>query len=137
MTEDYASAARRHFLDGRILRSKGRIPNSDQLFGFAVECALKSVLVCLPGCASGGALQLKYREHVDALWGLVPLQGIQKRSKSLFVVLRSLREPFDDWSTSQRYESDRAVDAVAAERHFCVAKRVCGALEFLGELAED
>ncbi|MEU6995444.1 hypothetical protein ABZ953_32910 [Streptomyces sp. NPDC046465] len=45
-TEDqYAVAARRHFEDARYLGKRERWPNADHHFGFAAECALKTLLL--------------------------------------------------------------------------------------------
>ncbi|MFJ4771562.1 hypothetical protein ACIP88_21055 [Streptomyces uncialis] len=43
--EHYASAAERHFRDAEYLRQDHRWPNADHHFGFAAECALKSLLL--------------------------------------------------------------------------------------------
>lgn len=41
----YAHAAFRHFKDAVFLHDEARLPNADHHFGFAVECALKSLLL--------------------------------------------------------------------------------------------
>ncbi|MEU5253014.1 hypothetical protein [Streptomyces longwoodensis] len=41
----YAHAALRHFKDAVFLLDNARLPNADYHFGFAVECALKSLLL--------------------------------------------------------------------------------------------
>jgi len=41
----YARAAERHHRDAIYLQDDGRLPNADYHFGFAVECALKSLLL--------------------------------------------------------------------------------------------
>jgi hypothetical protein len=41
----YAIAGRRHYDDADYLREDGRLPNADYHYGFAVECALKSLLL--------------------------------------------------------------------------------------------
>ncbi|MFG2458806.1 hypothetical protein ACGFWE_17325 [Streptomyces sp. NPDC048523] len=41
----YAHAALRHFEDAVFLHDNTRLPNADHHFGFAVECALKSLLL--------------------------------------------------------------------------------------------
>lgn len=43
--EHFASAAERHFHDAEYLRADSRWPNADHHFGFAAECALKSLLL--------------------------------------------------------------------------------------------
>jgi hypothetical protein len=43
--EHFASAAERHFRDAEYLQADSRWPNADHHFGFAAECALKSLLL--------------------------------------------------------------------------------------------
>lgn len=136
MTEDYVAAATRHFRDGALLEDNRRVANADQLFGFAAECAIKSALVSLPGCAGSGVLAQKYREHVDRLWDLAPLQDIQRRHRGLVVVLRGLQRPFGDWSTDQRYAREGAVSGEALSRHRQAAARVLGSVGVGGTRGE-
>lgn len=137
MNEDFCGAAMRHFRDGDLLLDRGRIPNADQLFGFAAECAIKSALVALPGFVANGELAKRYREHISELWELVPLQGIQRRYGPLAVLLRALRGRFDNWSTSQRYAGDDAVAEGAARDHLDAARRLLGSVGLLGLRKED
>jgi len=130
--EEFGTAAMRHFRDGQLLYADRRISNADQLYGFAAECAIKSALVGLPACAPGGILANRYREHVDQLWDLVPLQAMQRRYGTLLAVLKGFRAPFADWSTDQRYGPDDAVTEAAATAHQSVARRVLGSVGLLG-----
>ena len=41
MTQDYESAAVRHFEDAQTLWASGRVDNAGHLIGFAAECAIK------------------------------------------------------------------------------------------------
>lgn len=132
MPEDYAAAAIRHFWDGDLLRENRRAPNADQLFGFAAECAIKSALVELPGCVPAGALDPAFHRHVDELWNLAPVQGIQRRHRALVVVLRQLKQPFADWSTDQRYAPNGLVTDEALARHRQAAVRVLGSVGLSG-----
>ncbi|MFC3984161.1 hypothetical protein [Streptosporangium jomthongense] len=43
--DDYAHAALRHYRDAVYLHDDKRLPNADHHYGFAVECALKSLLL--------------------------------------------------------------------------------------------
>ena len=135
MPDDYAAAAVRHFVDGRLLEANSRIANADHLFGLAAECAIKSVLANFSSFLHGGVLASAYRKHVDELWMLVPLQGIQRRYGALVTVLRALHGPFADWSTAQRYAADGVVTAEAIERHREAAKRVLGSVGLIGARA--
>jgi hypothetical protein len=132
MPECFDVAAIRHFRDGGILSEKQSLENADQLFGFAAECAIKSALATLPGCIEGGTLSKKYREHVDQLWDLAVVQGLQRRYPSLLVILRGLR-PFSDWTTDQRYGPDGAITAEALDRHREAARRILGSVRLTGQ----
>ena len=54
MAEAYADAAVRHWSDAEFFKEDQRLPNADQLYGFAAECALKVALLKVPGCVSSG-----------------------------------------------------------------------------------
>ncbi|MEV7772731.1 hypothetical protein [Kitasatospora sp. NPDC086791] len=43
----FQSAAQRHFRDADFLRKDSRLPTADHLYGFAAECAVKSLLLRL------------------------------------------------------------------------------------------
>lgn len=137
MSEDFAGAAFRHFRDGTLLEGERRIPNADQLFGFAAECAIKSALVGLPGCAESGRLTQEYRVHIDKLWNLAQVQNIQKRYPVLVALLKGLPQPFADWSTNQRYGPDGMVTEVALKCHHRAAVRVLGSVGLTGARREE
>lgn len=133
MPECFDLAAIRHFRDGGLLSEQQSLDNADQLFGFAVECAIKSALVTLPGCLQGGGLAAKYREHINQLWKLAPLQGLQKRYPQLVATLRGLQQPFANWSTNQRYGPDGAITAEVLDQHRAAAKRILGSVGLTGQ----
>lgn len=43
--DQFADAAKRHFRDADYLRNDSRLPSADHLYGFAAECAVKSLLL--------------------------------------------------------------------------------------------
>ncbi|MDA8179238.1 MAG: hypothetical protein M0T69_06835 [Deltaproteobacteria bacterium] len=137
MPEDFAGAAIRHCRDGELLEEKRRISNADQLFGFAAECAIKSALVALPGCADSGILAQKYIVHIDKLWDLVQVQSIQKRYPGLVALLKGLPQPFADWSTNQRYGPDGMVTEDVLKCHHRAAVRVLGSVGLSGARREE
>lgn len=132
MPEAFRVAAVRHFRDGTLLERETRVSNSDQAFGFAAECAIKSALVELPGLiAADNRLERRYREHIDVLWGRVLVQSVQRRYPGLATLLQATN-PFVDWSTDLRYDEDDAVSAPVRDRHRVSAKRLLGAVGLLG-----
>ncbi|MGK3990208.1 hypothetical protein WME99_44605 [Sorangium sp. So ce136] len=133
MAEAYAAAAVRHWSDAEFCKDAQRLPNADQLYGFAAECALKVALLKVPGCVGSGELQKRYREHVDALWELIPLQSVERFAAQLVPLLRSTTKPFADWSIDQRYASGEAITIDILNKHREAARRVIGAVGLLGE----
>lgn len=131
MPEAYGDAALRHWSDAVFLESDKRLPNADQLFGIAAECAIKAAVAQIPSCAAGGVLTKRYREHVEILWDRVPLQDVHKRFPGLVALLKAGR-PFADWGIEHRYEPDSATHPAAMLRHCEAAKRVLGAVSLLG-----
>jgi hypothetical protein len=130
--EAFDVAAVRHWRDGVLLEGESRLSNSNQLFGFAAECAIKAALVALPGFIDANhELMNRYREHIDVLWDRVHLQGIQKRFPALVAVLRA-DNPFHDWTTDHRYAHDEVGAPAARIRHRDTAKRLIGAVGLLG-----
>lgn len=51
MDEAYASAARRHYVDAKLLLGERRFDNAAYLAGYVVECSHKAVLDCCGGPA--------------------------------------------------------------------------------------
>jgi len=133
MAEAYADAAVRHWSDAEFFNTARRLPNADQLYGFAAECALKVALIKIPSCMDGGVLQRRYKEHVAELWELIPLQSIERIAVGLVPLLRMQNKPFADWSIDQRYESGEAINTNIVNKHRDAARRALGALGLLGE----
>ena len=106
---DYAAAARRHLVDGRLLQQHERLANAGQLFGFSVECGLKALLlVCgVPADAEGGIPGgHKFRTHmpvlkdrIEANGQLVPDGALSARYWALLPGIGNL----GDWSVDHRY----------------------------------
>lgn len=134
MAEDYGVAAVRHYNDAVLLEEHARISNADHHFGFAAECAIKSVLVDLPGFVTAGRLDAAYHKHVNQLWDSVPLQNVHRRHRTMVAVLKQQR-PFHDWSVDQRYETDGTITPAAAANHKQAAKRLLGSVGLLGTRA--
>ncbi|WP_260476014.1 hypothetical protein [Streptomyces sp. WAC 06783] len=126
----YACAALRHHDDAVLLLEAGRLPNADYHFGFAVECALKCLLLkhteaTMNPVKEGAAPQKKpwVREenqkpkffgHLPGLWTDVALL-LHGRSGSKLVGVLNASAPFDTWSVDHRYLD--GTDAVEADIH--------------------
>jgi hypothetical protein len=55
-SENYSSAAFRHWQDAQLLAGENRVENADQLYGLAAECAIKTALLELPAFVKEGML---------------------------------------------------------------------------------
>ncbi|MFH8558229.1 MULTISPECIES: hypothetical protein [Streptomyces] len=124
-TEDhYARAAIRHHDDAIYLHDDGRLPNADHHFGFAVECALKSVILrytqvsmnpTKPGkppsvkpWAPDAAGKPQHFGHLPGLWSDVALL-LHGRGGSILSGVLAASEPFDTWAVEDRYLDGAAV----------------------------
>jgi hypothetical protein len=131
MSEVFDKAAVRHLRDADHLDAAGRRANADHLYGFAAECAVKAALVT----ALGAPLSHHHRQHVDVLWGRALLQGLQKRFPALAALLKA-PNPFDNWSTDQRYDDGVAITPEVVEGHRKAARRLLGCVRLTYALSE-
>ncbi len=117
---DYLDSARRHWEDGQILHDANRLPNADQLFGFAAECGLKAVMRALGMRLDSGGRprEKKHRRHIDGLWDVFR-SFCQGRSGARYASALSANNPFLNWSVDQRYYKSSAscFDQVRVNEH--------------------
>ena len=128
---DFKNAAHRHFGDAEFLykASPSRFPNADQLYGFAVECALKQMMQnhfqgkLQAGRNGGQFVHLPNRRapvtsHVDHLWGEFCSLWRGRQSTPPIPIFSGQANPFDDWRIGDRYchSQDIAAAAVAGRR---------------------
>ncbi len=113
----FATAARRHHDDAVYLHDGGRLPNADHHFGFAVECALKSMLLRSKAASMGPKPngktgnkpwvvgsngQAKELGHLPTLWSEAILQ-VHGRSGGRLSALLTGSGPFNTWDVGERY----------------------------------
>jgi hypothetical protein len=127
---NYKQAAMRHYKDGLSLFEDRRFDNSDQLFGVATECALKS---CLRNrCYQGLQLDAQFLNHINILWNKILIHIDPKAFPSVIPLLNSSTRPFDDWNVAQRYETTGFIAEEVCERHKKWSARIMGAAGLLG-----
>ena len=128
MSTNYCQAARRHFEDADLLHQNKRLPNADQLYGLAAECALKAVVVGLGAQTdSDGGLTRPLRHHVDRLW--IEYEAFvsgRTAHRYLTPLARFEGNPFDEWRVDQRYAPSEEIPPRRLFRHKRAA-RACGA----------
>ena len=116
---DFDNAGKRHFKDANFLFDAQRYPNADQLYGLAVECALKSMMCLHLGAKlnSKDYVELTdkiYSFHIDKLWGEF-CSLIGGKGAVSFPLFSSA--PFDDWRVEQRYHNSRSLALPKVENH--------------------
>lgn len=130
--ENYSSAAVRHWKDAEFLERGNRIGNADHHYGFAAECAVKTVLAVSPAFSVSGQLSAAYKQHIDVLWNKIGHASLQKSHPRLIAVLK-MSNAFSDWNVNQRYFSDGAVTSAVMASHKKMASRLLGAVNLSGE----
>lgn len=118
MAENFTAAAKRHWNDARYLEDESRVDNADHLYGFATECALKSVLMRL-----GAFDRSEHLIHINGLWRKMRIEGLEEQFPEVSEIVNGYNV-FDDWSAQQRYEPEGTISYEALERHRNIAQLV-------------
>lgn len=120
---DFHAAHVRHWQDAELLFEHQRWANADHLYGLSAECGLKAVMVGL-GMDGGpqGALPRQYLKHVNALWSEFVSYAIGTSFQYLDMLPDG--EPFDDWSTADRYAHGRHFGEAGVSPHRSAADAV-------------
>ncbi|MEU4599901.1 hypothetical protein [Nocardia sp. NPDC023988] len=112
--DHFRRAAERHHDDAVHLQDSARLPNADHHYGFAVECALKSLMLRYGGASMGPKKNGKLPNkpwigsgqndlgHLPGLWSELRLH-LHGRSGGKLMALLTRSEPFDTWDVSDRY----------------------------------
>lgn len=127
----FAHAALRHYKDAVLLHDAARLPNADHHFGFAVECALKSLLlrftaVTAPMGSDGRPGRPSWRDpatnrayrygHLPWVVTDVALLTRGRSATRLSAALAGL-SAFATWSEQDRYlDGSNVVDADVRQR---------------------
>jgi hypothetical protein len=124
MATDFLNAHRRHMDDAEFLFQASRLPNADQLFGFAVECGLKSLMskFGMPIDANGEPTSGTDRKHADMILNRYEAY----RSTNVVGANYALASPnhFQDWHASQRYAESSDITPAAVQVHRAAAASV-------------
>jgi hypothetical protein len=114
----YKIAACRHWNDAQHLEAEGRLPNADQLYGIAAECALKSVMLGLGMEMTPDARKPKSSKygHINKLWPEF-LTFAEGHSGASYASLIPAANSFGDWAVDDRYEDGTGYTAEAVQAH--------------------
>ena len=118
MSENYNDAAVRHWEDAELLIENERLENADHHYGFAAECALKTVLRSLNRFKED-----EHRKHINVLWNKMQATAFQRHFPGLARILSS-KNHFEDWDVEQRYYANKYTTDDAVQAHRNCAKRL-------------
>ncbi|EKT4474288.1 SAM-dependent methyltransferase [Pseudomonas putida] len=124
MNADFLDAHRRHMIDGEALFQASRLANADQLFGFAVECGLKRLMVGFGMLvdATGSPTNRKDWLHADKVWDRYETYRSSSGGGANYVLPSP--NPYLDWNASQRYANSSDVLLPNVEIHRTAAETV-------------
>jgi len=125
----YKIAALRHWNDAQHLEAEARLPNADQLYGIAAECALKSVMLGLnmPMHPNGTRPASPFAVHVNLLWPLFHSFANGPTGQA-YVNLVPNANPFQCWSVHDRYEDGNTFTAAVVQARKDGAKQTIDCL---------
>lgn len=137
----YAHAAGRHYEDAVFLHDGSRLPNADHHFGFAVECALKSILLRFTAATMNPRKANKpastspwvadpatgkfLHEYGHLPWLSADLTLLTHgRSAARLTAALGTLTAFDAWSVHDRYSDGTTVVESDVEKRRVVAKEI-------------
>ena len=111
---DFLESARRHNSDANALLEDGRKANAGHLFGFALECGLKALLMragVAPAADGDLPRGSEFRAHVDELSRLVIARTTLPDGRDANTVLSHLPRlgKMQDWRVGHRYWRESAL----------------------------
>lgn len=124
MNADFLDAHHRHMIDAETLFQASRLANADQLFGFAVECGLKQLMVGFGMLvdAKGSPTKDKDWVHADKVWKRYETYRSSGGGGANYVLPNP--NPYLDWRASQRYARSSDVLLPRVETHRTAAETV-------------
>jgi len=110
MNEHYSDAYERHFEDANLLFHNARWANAEYLYGLSVECGIKALQRAVG--------QTVRRQHLPNLMQNINHFEFRKsgRTSSRYLLPREVRDAFNDWDVSQRYQHRRQFTMTIAQR---------------------
>lgn len=124
---DFGDAHDRHWEDAELLLRSSRLANADHLYGMAVECGLKQVMIGfgMPVRDSDGSpFDRRDRVHANEIWDRYEeVRCSSDDDRQEYALTQPC--PFMDWHVSDRYVHRMHINArrVAAHRDGAVFVR--------------
>jgi hypothetical protein len=124
MRTDFLDSHQRHWDDAEQLYGASRWANADHLYGMAVECGLKRLMIAfgMPIATDGGPVQQSDRVHADQAWDRYETYRSGHVAGARYAL--PANNPFLDWHISQRYAHQNNFDQARATGHRTGAEAV-------------
>ncbi len=125
MNSDFLDAHQRHWQDAEWLFSANRWANADHLYGLAVECGLKRLMLAfgMPFDADKDRPQKDSdRQHANGVWARYDAYRTADHQGENYSLPSS--NPFKNWNISQRYAHQREFDQGRVDDHREGARQV-------------
>ncbi|HID2488904.1 TPA: SAM-dependent methyltransferase [Enterobacter cloacae] len=125
MNADFLDSHSRHYDDANHLFSMSRLANADQLYGFSVECGLKSLMIAfgMPFDQTHQRPQNRQdRVHADEVWDRYESYRSGHISGANYILNNA--NPFNNWKASQRYENQSSYNVGTVNPHKAAAEQV-------------
>lgn len=127
MQADFLDAHERHWDDAERLSQAQRWANADHLYGLAVECGLKRLMLAfgMPyDAARDRPSQQRDRLHANGIWDRFDSYRSGHAQGSGYTLPPS--NPFDDWDVADRYAHQASFDVARVGGHQAGAQVVRG-----------
>lgn len=117
MQTDFYDAHVRHWDDAERLYGASRWANADHLYGLAVECGLKRLMITfgMPIGADGGPVQKSDKVHAEQAWDHYETYRSGHVAGASYGL--PIANPFLDWNVSQRYANESNFDLARTTAH--------------------
>jgi len=115
---DFLDAHERHLEDAECLLKAQRWANADHLYGMAVECGLKRLMMAFSmpyDTAKDLPANQKDRVHADGIWARFESYRCGHMQGTGYVL--PANNPFHDWDVSDRYAHQSNFDQARAQAH--------------------
>lgn len=125
MATDFIDSHSRHCDDADHLFSASRFANADQLYGFSVECGLKSLMMAFGMTLDQNGLRPQNKNdqvHADGVWDRYESYRSAHTSGANYIL--SNANPFINWNASQRYENQSSFNVGIVTPHKAAAQQV-------------
>lgn len=115
---DFHHAGKRQFTDAELLLQHARNATAGQLYGFAAECGIKTLLVWsgyptnpITGDIDEKKGKKKFRKHIHELVDNINMLHayLDGRGAAKYLAMIPTIEDLSDWTTDHRYYADSAL----------------------------